>query len=123
MSPFDDVAEMNAAVKAMKKVDLKPKPGERWRVTFEGEVTHVSGRYIDIGDVGCLATDEGVWERLPDPEPEWKPGDLVIDAKDDIYRRLDTDWQWSHPWRRIRDGAHCEESVPDRPLTRLVREK
>ena len=103
--------------------DINPKPGERWRVTIEGEITDASGVWVDLGSQ-CFKVSEGAWERLPDPEPEWQPGNLVLDAAGDIWRRRPADAEKAdrYPWEMVGDGWY-PESDPVRPLTRLVREK
>jgi hypothetical protein len=96
-----------------------PKPGERWRVTIEGVVEASTGTYVYlVGGVAC-PTSEGTWERPLDPEPEWQPGDLVLDAQGLVYRRNPAthDYPWTMP-----DGCGevYTDKVPIRPLRRLV---
>lgn len=62
----------------------KPKPGERWKVTLEGVVDEsVDLRYLVLRTEARPITvrpDEGAWERLPDPEPNWRRGDAAVTA-------------------------------------------
>lgn len=110
--------------------EIKPKAGERWRITLEGEVLENSGDMVTMSSArgGLLIyTDEGTWERLPDPEPEWQPGDLVITASEAVLKRFEMRYQsgsglelvWGYSGDRF---PIFTEGSALRPLTRLIRE-
>ena len=95
-----------------------PQPGERWRVTIEGEVQKSSANdLITLSSPhgeNLIYIDEGTWERLPDPEPEWGVGDLVLDADGAAWRRREEGW-----WLMGAFGTYAD-AKPTRPLRRLV---
>ena len=107
----------------------KPKVGERWKVTetFEGTVAsfrlggiefeEAPGRYWT--DAPAALNPTRTMERVPDPEPEWKPGDLVEDARGVVYRRWypSDGYVWGLPGE---NHPHRAEDYPARPLRRLV---
>lgn len=78
-----------------------PLPGHRVRRTqiTEGLVVDVEGKVVSFADHSlALLTDDApeggrrdlvTWERLPDPEPEWRPGDVAQDATGQVYVRRD----------------------------------
>lgn len=109
-----------------------PREGERWRVTIEGAIVEAptagTGNWavIKVGD-HCRRRDlgEGTWERLPDPEPEWQPGDLVIDAHGGVWRRRihGDDDVTAYPWIAVNSGDWETDRALPRPLRRLVPEE
>lgn len=108
----------------------QPQVGHRVRytVSVEGTVARVSEVVVDLdnGYSYDLRSVEGsgdvtTWERLPDPEPEWAPGDMVLDATGAFFRRRDREASRANvaPWES--GGGDWEsEDYPKRPLTRLV---
>lgn len=60
----------------------QPQIGDRVRVVLEGAVRNTSGDFFTIGPDGYvngirLGAEHVVSvERLPDPEPDWQPGDV-----------------------------------------------
>jgi hypothetical protein len=113
--------------------DYKPEVGHRVRVihTLEGVLTGVADkRYFNIREDGrtretymTLIGGSVSVERLPDPEPEWQPGDVVIDARGDLYRRRapqphdDPAWAWN---RGGLIGHGVWDQTLARPLTPLI---
>lgn len=109
-----------------------PKPGQRWRVSHRQDQEGVVIEVIDGGvrlrdDSGTMWTlrERGGWfpaERLPDPEPEWQPGDLVLDADGRVLRRRDADHDRAgeYPWYFVNAGDWGTEADAHRPLRRLV---
>lgn len=110
----------------------EPQVGHRVRMTrvVEGVVTRTSV-------TGMVSIDEYAWivdadrqavtfERLPDLEPTWAPGDLVIDARGDIFRRRVTDDRYPFPWVLAFGAPGSGGMIPNdylvRPLRRLVPE-
>jgi hypothetical protein len=62
-----------------------------------------------------LSEEQGAWERLPDPEPDWQSGDVVRDADGDVLvRRADGRWTFGYDT--------FEDKTAVRPLVRLVPE-
>ena len=67
--------------------DYTPKVGDRVRVTsvVEGVVTEEGPAWFDIktatgtATIYAETTSDRTIERLPDPEPEWQPGDVALD--------------------------------------------
>ena len=111
--------------------EIKPKVGERWRFTGEGVVTAVweitsEEPFVQIEiDKHCtwnIPLKNVPMERLPDPEPEWKPGDLVMDAYDRVLKRRDPDHGRAdeYPWYFVNAGDWGTEADARRPLRRLV---
>ncbi len=106
---------------------IKPRVGERWRVTIEGEICQVysdgSGLRIHRpgGDFILSLGEESSMVRLPDPEPEWQPGDLVIDAEKGVWERRTEPDVYGQIWCVPGDheNAYGEDAVV-RPLRRLV---
>lgn len=116
-----------------------PQPGQRWLVTRTGVIVpaiRLRPGFVRLrldapaGEFMPLATMSlrlGDWERLPDPEPEWAPGDLVIDAKGYVWRRWIAApgavsgeplvWGLSTDCR-----PYAPDREPTRPLRRLVPE-
>lgn len=107
--------------------EVTPKPGERWRFTYEGVVRNTGpgdegGPYVTWMDTSGLGQHfaHGTWERLPDPEPEWKPGDAVRNVNDRpfIYRLPDSEGRC---WVGMTGTVYPDDEML-RPLTRLVPE-
>lgn len=101
----------------------KPKPGERWRVTIEGEIRMAfeEGKGALIGAL-WQPFAVGTWERLPDPEPEWQPGDLVLDARGEVWRRREPVDMYgvAYVWDSFSNEYPSPDATPVRPLRRLV---
>lgn len=109
--------------------EYQPKVGDRVRVVLEGEVRQAVAwpHRFWIGQPGELTTvfqDHLVSiERMPDPEPEWHPGDVVLDARGSLYTRRaagQVDKPWHFVGKNITDEVRDEELL--RPLTHLVRD-
>lgn len=105
--------------------EYTPKVGHRVRVTTvrEGVVEGVDRGSVLLDGRSYVATLRGAtrtWERLPDPEPEWQEGDMVMDAEGRPFRRgksrASGQWDWQYGCAVV--PAH----YPVRPLTRLVPE-
>jgi hypothetical protein len=70
--------------------------------------------------------------KITSMDDTWKPGDLVLDAKGDLWVRSEhPKWVWDYPGDAgLRDAegrlyfpeGAVEEDYPARPLTLLVRE-
>lgn len=105
-----------------------PKNGDRVRVVLEGTVRRTNRNgWLDVGygaATSALYEPEVTIERLPDPEPEWQPGDVVLAADGKTYLRSNHDWD-DEPWvcseARIASPWRAEGELP-RPLTLLVRD-
>ena len=102
----------------------KPKPGERWRVTLEGVVEDVergTTRVVFLAPGSAPVVYDhaarGDWERLPDPEPEWEFGAVVVDANGTYWYRNDE----AH-WVGFGSDLAYFDHHPARPLRRLVEE-
>ena len=96
----------------------KPQAGHQVTATITGTVTE-HGIFADFANVDgwTVARFDVTWTRLPDPEPDWQPGDVVRDADGDLYERT------SDPrlvWRGV--GCHWDDDDLKRPLVRLVPE-
>jgi hypothetical protein len=89
---------------------------------------------IRVDSDECLSfnLNSSTWERLPDPEPEWQPGEVVDDAFGNRYCRMPDGWA-GHPsanfgetyeWMRLDRSAGwgVKDAALNRPLTRLVPE-
>lgn len=108
--------------------DYTPKVGHRVKasrvITWRGVVTRVApaGFNVKLDDepVEIFLTDhDGPFtvERLPDPEPEWQHGDVVL-ANGYTYE-WDADIQ---RWRIMGSGARLNDDELSRPLIPLVRD-
>lgn len=108
--------------------DYTPEAGHRVRVTIEGEVYEAKPHGIRIANEygifvyynnnssGYATGYTATVERLPDPEPEWQPGDVVRDAGGRTFMRTDCD-----EWRDF-CGKYFLDKDLTRPVTRLVPE-
>lgn len=103
-------------------IDL-PSAGGAYRFTVDGVVTCVDDhgtcviRPAGISGPGAeVPAGVGTWERLPDPEPQWEPGDAVNDRFGHAHIRA-YGGTWIDP-----DGDRILDSKMARPLTRLVPE-
>lgn len=98
-----------------------PQVGHRVRASFEGVVQFcVNGRpTLELPGLGWTYTvpPNATYERLPDPEPEWEVGAIVLDADGDIYRRVA---DVAYPWVDNTEPYTDRDIV--RPLIRLVPE-
>jgi hypothetical protein len=90
--------------------------GTRLRVAFVGTVDSYGDVHI-AGGFRLLPGDLELVERVEVIEPEWQPGDVVLDANGDVYRRLAID---ASPWESW--NSFLAESDPARPLTLLARD-
>lgn len=96
------------------------KPGHyTWTVPVE--VLDSAGLWVDlrIGDQEATLKVEGfgTWERLPDPGPEWLPGEPVVDELGmAFFRTADGNWRSAY-------GNVHADSTMKRPLRRLVVEE
>lgn len=99
-----------------------PKVGDRVRVSVEGTVHtydadrtiyFTDGRWVDLRQAPVAI------EHLPDPEPEWRVGDVAVDEDCDQtwLRSIDGDWI-GQDGRRHDDGEFAQRC----PLTLLVRD-
>lgn len=106
------------------------KPGDPVRVAFDARVVRrmndgtfdVVGT-TDLAVFGYVRPDQ--MERLPDLEPEWRPGDVVRAADGGTYAR-ETHACRGDVWFRLgldyaADPITWDKDVP-RPLTPLVRD-
>ncbi len=111
--------------------DYTPEVGHRVEV-----VTRDTGVVREVHDNGFLLEYDGGEQgaciyvredepgrtvtRLPDPEPDWQPGDVVKDANGRLFARR---YGWTHTlqWRAIGRGelAYSDFNMA-RPLTPLV---
>lgn len=113
----------------MTQTQIDPRDGQRWSVTRTGIIVP-GGRpgfrrmRVDGGPFGAtLDIAVGTWERLPDPEPEWQPGDLVLDAIGRILEfERDATSIYGGRWRVVRTGGVVRSDLAPRPLRRLVAE-
>ena len=108
----------------------KPKIGDRVRVVLEGEVSHVEPSlpdsfYIGSGPEGSNVIFPGAdhvvsVEKLPDPEPEWQPGDVVLDNNGNVWERA---WyeRTGNSWLRRGYDEAFKDVYAVRPLALLVR--
>lgn len=120
--------------------DYTPQVGHRVRVVLEGVVSGtfqygdrgviLNGRILSHSDV---ETWNATFERLPDPEPEWQPGDVVLDAAGVVWSRVgeEPDFPWgrfriNEPFGRVEykyvNFYGDDPSGPRRPLTPLARD-
>lgn len=104
--------------------DYTPQLGHRVRVVMEGEVTHRArsfftlGRESDVDTVTESAPHVVSVERLPDPEPAWRPGDVALESKGHgryVIRNHDGGWFAFGVLRSF------EDSEVTRPLTPIAR--
>ena len=84
-----------------------------------GEVDDVTGTWVyvvdDTSDLARpLRRDRFTFERLPDPEPEWQGGDVVLDAKGWSFLRTAGGWSDFN-------GLRYADEEPARPLTLIAR--
>lgn len=103
-----------------------PQVGARVRVVIEGVYQRSGERtaYLTKGDGVTWATfnDDIVAavEVLPPPEPEWEPGDVVLDRSWVVHARCEDNDGWLTP-----GISRCSGSPPRRtilgPLILLVR--
>lgn len=121
--------------------EYEPKPGDRVRVTFETVVddrnapgnTVLLGQYLGQPLYVCdrVEADNISIERLPDPEPEWQPGDVVRDGDGNVWNYPAYGKGWAlvfsytgHAATTIkignRDGKREDEMT--RPLVHLIRD-
>jgi hypothetical protein len=110
--------------------DYKPEVGHRVRVihTLEGVLTGVADkRYFNIREDGrtretymTLIGGSVSVERLPDPEPEWQPGDVV--RGDDGLIAVRRTGDKNYPWFVLATEDVLLDSELARPLTHLVRD-
>lgn len=91
-----------------------PQVGHRVRRTrvTEGVVTYAGRNFAGVDGLPVTT-----YERLPDSEPKWQPGDIVIDADSDVLVRTDDS---ESPWQHG-NYKHGDDWAT-RPLTRLIRE-
>lgn len=113
--------------------DYTPVVGHRVRVVLEGEVTVVEPdepHFVVRSDDGWanIVRDFRTLERLPDPEPAWQPGDVVLDAEGWCFTRRDptTDAYSEYPWiegaqKHLHLGDWAKDRQVTRPVTPLVR--
>lgn len=110
--------------------DYTPKPGHRVRVVIEGVIDPAHGLIFNRSNGFISRIPSGDFqyavkvERLPDPEPEWQPGDVVLTAAGKVMHRVtpygDGGWPWCQdPVRR--EGGLVDRLLP-RPLIPLVRD-
>lgn len=113
-----------------------PEPGHRVRRTqiTEGTVVEVSHGVVKFADHSMamldslrgndVREDTVTWERLPDPEPDWQPGDIALAYDGQIWRRrFPNEERFDRaPWMSG-CGDWEREDYPVRPLVRLVPEK
>lgn len=104
-----------------------PQPGERWRVTLEGQLAAYPDEHGRValmvdGNLSTAATvllhpNCGTWERLPDPEPDYVIGAAYKSERDGLtYLRHAEGWVYVHFGR----PGVCLFDVPLRPLRRLA---
>jgi hypothetical protein len=103
--------------------------GKRYRVVLEGVINdiriapnafsisgdRVNGNWITGGNNHIVSI-----ERLPDPEPEWKSGNVVVDALNVMYVRVppygDGPWVWL---RRGQPYSGVADTLLKRPLKKI----
>lgn len=108
-------------------VRVIPEVGDRVRLVVEGEVTQTYvagatyGRAIELGgyeyypdydEAGIVSV-----EILPPPEPEWRPGDAVLDADGRALLRRTAGG--SYPWADANGWVKDDDAA--RPLTLIAR--
>lgn len=112
-----------------------PQPGHRVRRTqiTEGTVVKVEKDIVKFADHSMamlnpytgpdVREDAVIWERLPDPEPDWQGGDVAMDNNSKVYiRRFDDEEYFDkYPW--VNDGDWVTDDELVRPVVRLVPEK
>ena len=102
----------------------KVEEGDYVRVVLEGKVADVYGTSLyfeenDDCDQPYVYMDHPAVksvEKVPEPEPEWQQGDVVLDASGTVFHR-GGDGKWRDSYC---NGAH-EDAFLSRPLTFLVR--
>lgn len=110
-----------------------PKPGDRVRVVIEGPVFEVNaGVTLSIGNIqarwhvpaeGALIGGGSVSvEVLPPPEPEWQPGDVVLDKLGIAHLRVECGPRPGDVWQTF-SGEFHDDTFPLRPLTLVVRDR
>ena len=101
----------------------RPTMNERVRVVLEGPVVaaipdgFVLGELADGGYIRPDSKHVVSVERLPDPEPEWEPGDIAAVSSGRAYAYLG-----GGTWRDTTTGVTYVHSIMPRPLTPLVRD-
>lgn len=108
------------------------RPGQRVRVTIEGPLYDLLDRGMEIGLVDyrvyvptVMTEQESEWggglkvevEVLPDPEPRWQPGDVVLDANGSTWQYLKA----TRGWADYLGNTVLPRALP-RPLTLVVRD-
>jgi hypothetical protein len=97
----------------------------RKRVVLEAETEPWANGLFWIGqpDKRALIDPSGPHvvsvEDIPDPEPEWQDGDIVIDGL--VITHLRSDDMPNLPWRTF-NGVYQKENFPFRPLTLVARD-
>jgi hypothetical protein len=98
--------------------------GARYRCTVEGELVALHGGHIAVLRVGngeAFHVDADAryvtWERLPDVEPVWQVGDVVLTGDGGIVRHAGLD-----VWQAPGGGMSATTDLLIRPLTLLVRD-
>ncbi len=112
--------------------DYTPKVGHRIQVTMTGVVTKVYEdrcfyyRRDDSAGVASymrLDAKDAIVTRLPDPEPDWQPGDVVKDAEGRLFARSG-DARDGYPWIDLSalpgDDIWFSDDELARPLTPLL---
>lgn len=62
--------------------------------------------------------ERATYERLPDPEPEYQPGDVVLDGNGYPARRIESE---SYLWQRFGGEFVADQDLP-KPLTLIARD-
>lgn len=93
------------------------------RVSGTGYVVFVAGDKPD-GPVVYDRSTAGTWERLPDPEPLWRRGDVVRAGDGDTYWCTSGAGNGQAYWMKMTANLAVitDDQVP-RPLVRLVPER
>ena len=110
-----------------------PKAGDRVRVVIEGPVLDIaSGGKATIGTRSMAYTWIPIAESipgvsvsvevLPPPEPEWQPGDVVIDKLGIAHLRVEWGPRPGDVWQTF-NGEFHDDTFPLRPLTLVVRDR
>jgi hypothetical protein len=102
-----------------------PKVGDKAHLVLEGVITQIDATTgavklgnAQTGSVNFKPTDGIVvdLQKVPDPEPQWRRNDWVLDADGVVYRRTGRgNWQGQN-------GVDVFDIAPKRPLTLLVRD-